>query len=237
MSINFSLLAAIVLLLVFPSAATILFLRSSRFAKHQLMHRLLLASAIYIGVVITGVIAGIIILLQFPSHELKQAEYAVKIDSWKSHPKIKEIRAEVKDIKTGIKQYKIKIRARRFNIESPMCSTYPISFKSLATDKENRPRLLKIEQIISHGDLLIIERYYDKNGKLRFVFEDHGANTNTRIYLNASGAVIWSVEQSGDEFMKGNTLAGEYETKPAIASLARENFLYDQLCPEKMKGK
>src|SRR5688572_22957101 len=77
---------------------------------------------------------------------------SVSIDNWANHPKVKEVRAEYDEIKAAMKDKRYRTTVRRFNIASPLCSTYPVRSQSLTVDTENRPRLYRLEQLGSHRE-------------------------------------------------------------------------------------
>jgi len=192
--------------------------------------RWLLAPFVFLGVATLGIFAGIYFGWYTdirPSH----AEYAVKLEDWKNHPEVKEVRAIYDQIQSGMRGKKYKTKTRSYDIDSPSCPTYPIKSETLVVDEGDRPRLLKIDQIISHRELLSVERYYDTAGRLRFVFVDH-ASGPTRIYLNAEGKVFWAVEQGGDKFTVGDYSTGDWETEPNNAKAAKGAFNEAGSCPE-----
>ena len=158
-------------------------------------------------------------------------ERSVSIDNWTNHPDVKEVRTIYDEIKSGIKDKKYKTKVRRFNVESPLCSTYPVKSEILTVDSENRPRLYQLEQIGSHREPFTVERYYDAKGTLRFVYVDRLISI-VRIYLNRESKVIWAVEKNGNKLTALDSNNGDWETKPNSASGAREAFQEQQLCPE-----
>jgi len=222
-------LEAIIVLLALPTIAAVLFLRSPILRRHRVA-RWLLAPCVYLGVAALGLIVGVN-LGWYTDIGASRAQYAVKMEDWKDHPEVKDVRVMYDEIKAGIKENRYKTKTRNFNVESPLCSTYPIKSKTLAIDEANRPRMLKTDQIKSHREVFTVERYYDKTGKLRFVFVDN-ATENSRIYLNVKGQVFWSVEQDGDKFTVGDHSTGDWVTEPSNATAAKEVFNEDGSCPE-----
>src|SRR5438132_1275968 len=107
---------------------------------------------------------------------------SVSMDNWTNHPEVKEVRAIYDEIHRAIKSKKYRTTLRRFNIDSPLCSTYPVKSESLTVDGENGPRLYRLEQTGSHREPFTEERYYDARGTLRFVYVDR-AVASVRIYL------------------------------------------------------
>src|SRR5207249_516727 len=158
-----------------------------------------------------------------------------KMENWKNDPHVKEVRAIYDEIRAGVKDNRYEIRTRNFDVESSLCSSpYPINSKSLVKDEANRVRMLKIVQVISHRELLSVERYYDTAGKLRFVYVDYGSN-NGRIYLNAEGKVFWAVEQDGNKFTVGDYTNEDWQIQPSDAADAKEGFRSHESCPEVKK--
>jgi len=183
---------------------------------------------VYLGVAALGVIVGI--NFGWYTHiGSSRAQYAVKLEDWKNHPDVREVRAIYDEIKIGIRENKYKSKTRNYDVESPSCPTYPIKSKTLVVDEANRPRMLKVDQIISHREVLSVERYYDKAGRLLFVFVP---SRPTRIYLNTEGKVFWAVEQDGEKFTVGDYSAGDGETEPSNATGAKEVFNGAESCPE-----
>jgi len=155
----------------------------------------------------------------------------VSIDNWTNHPDVKEVRTIYDEIKRGIKDKKYKTKARRFNVESPLCSTYPVKAELLTVDGENKPRLYQVEQIGSHREPFTVGRYFDPKGALRFVYVDR-VISSVRIYLNRESKVFWAVKKNGDKLTAFDSNNDDWETKPNSASGAREAFQEQQLCPE-----
>jgi hypothetical protein len=94
--------------------------------------------------------------------------------------------------------------------------------------------MLKIVQVISHRELLPVERYYDTAGTLRFVYVDYGSN-NVRIYLDAEGKVFWAVEQDGHKLTVGDYTKEDWQIQPSDAAHATERLRSDEACPEVKK--
>ncbi len=192
--------------------------------------RWLLAPFVYLGVAALGIIVGVN-LGWYTDIGSSRAQYAVKLEDWKNHPDVREVRTIYDEIKRGSSENKYKAKTRNYDVESPSCPTYPIKSETLVVDEANRPRMLKVDQIISHREVLTVERYYDKAGRLRFVFVDHTSGP-TRIYLNTEGKVFWAVEQDGEKFTVGDYSAGNGETEPSNATVAKEMFNEAGSCPE-----
>jgi len=216
-------------LLILPTIATVLFWRSQILRRYRVA-RWLLAPFVYLGVAALGIIVGVN-LGWYTGIGSSRAQYTVKLEDWKNHPDVREVRAIYDEIKIGTKENKYKTRTRNYNVESPSCSTYPTKSKTLVVDEANRPRMLKVDQIISHREVLTVERYYDKTGRLRFVLVDHTSGP-TRIYLNTEGKVFWAVGQDGEKFTVGDSSPGDWETKPSNATVAKDMFNESGSCPE-----
>lgn len=225
-----SLLTAFVTLFALPAVITAAFWLSPISRRYRTA-RWLLAPCIYLGVAALGLIVGTNLGWVKRIESRQAPQYDVTIEDWKSHPDVKEVRAIYDEIKYSIKEHNFKIKTRNFNIESPLCATYPVKSESLAIDSENRVRLYQVEQIISHREPLTIERYYDANGTLRFVFVDK-LFANIRIYLNSAGNVVWAVEQSDNELAVYDASSEDWEMKPNNGMKAKEAFQAQQPCPE-----
>lgn len=225
-------LEAIIVLLVLPTIATIVFWRLPVLRRHRVA-RWLLAPCVYLGVAALGLTVGVN-LGWYTDIGSSRAQYTVKMEDWRNQPDVKDVRTIYEEIRAGIKENRYKTKTRNFDVESPLCVTYPIKSQTLAVDDANRPRMLKTSQIKSHRELFTVERYYDTAGRLRFVFVDHSPE-NVRIYLNAEGKVFWAVEQDGDKFTVGSYSTGDWETEPSNATVAKEVFNEDGSCPEIVK--
>ena len=75
-----------------------------------------------------------------------------------------------------------------------------------------------------------IERFYDKNGTLRFIFKKSILD-ELRIYLNSKGEVIWSVEKRGNVYTRSDYDIGDWETEPSISKKAFELYNRVSECP------
>jgi len=83
-------------------------------------------------------------------------------------------------------------------------------------DEAGRARAYVIDRSVSHGEKLRVERYYDKEGRLRFVLVNRFPG-KTKIYLGADGAVVWAIarEPGGDAVEPQDR--DDWETKPFAA--------------------
>lgn len=161
----------------------------------------------------------------------KAAAYTLTIENWESHPEVKEVREIRREVNKGLKERKYQVKERRFDVEAPSCSTYPVKWERLVSDSHNRPRLYQIEQLGSHREPFKVERYYDSSGTLRFVFVDR-LISSVRIYLNREGKVFWAVSRSGNRFSVFDAGNEDWETKPNTANGAKHEFEARQPCPE-----
>jgi len=228
---HLSLSEAIIVLLALPSVATILFWRVPILRRHRVA-RWLLAPGVYLVVAALGIIVGISLGWFRDDIGRRPAQYAVKMENWKNDPDVKEVRAIYDEIRARVKHNRYEIKTRHFDVESSLCSSsYPINSKSLVQDEAHRVRILKIVQVISHRELLPVERYYDTAGKLRFVYVPN----NVRIYLNAEGKVFWAVEQDGNTFTVGDYTNEDWPIQPNDAADAKNEFRSDESCPEVKK--
>lgn len=159
------------------------------------------------------------------------AEYALKLEDWKHHPDVKAVREIYDEIKAGIKDNSYKSRTRKFDVESASCESHPLKSETLVSDTAGRVRLYKIEQLGSHREPFTIERYYDSNGQLRFVFVER-LFSNERVYLNSAGNVFWAVEQRNNKLTVSDSSSDDWEMRPNSARKAKEEFGARQRCPE-----
>jgi len=155
----------------------------------------------------------------------------IGLDNWITQQDVKGVRVIYEEIQAGLMNKRYKIITKRFDTESPSCSTYPVKSIALVKDDRNRVRKLFIEQIGSHRESFTIDRYYDINGVLRFVYVDR-LISNVRIYLDSKGMVFWAVEKNNRETREYSSNNDDWETKPISASGALKEFQNKQLCPE-----
>jgi len=179
-----------------------------------------------------ALLCSLVFFLACPA--VASTQQPISLENWATHPDVKEVRAIYNEIKSGIRSKKYKAKVRRFNIESPLCSTYPVKYEILVIDAVSRPRVYQIERIGSHREPITVGRYYDVNGKLRFVYEDR-LISNVRIYLDREGKVIWAVRTNNDKITTYDSNNQYWETKLNNATGAKEEFQSKQLCPEVTK--
>ena len=234
---HLSLLAAFVTLVVIPAIATTMLWRSPVLRRHRVA-RWLLAPCIYIGVAAFNLFVVTNLGLA-PSDIPIRPQYSVRIEDWKNHPDVKEVRMIYDEIRNGIKNNKFKSKLKKFNINSEICSSspYPLKEKLLVSDTENRIRMYQVEQIShrTYKESFTVERYYDSSGMLRFVFVDRNSS-NVRIYLNSVGKIVWSVDQYNNTFTVGDTGDEDWEVTPKSADDAKMEFMEQESCPPSMSS-
>lgn len=156
----------------------------------------------------------------------------VTLKNWRTHPRIAEIRAIYEEIQREQAQGRGTAVTRRFDYNSPQCqATYPVQATSLWQDEAGRTRAYVVDQTVSHRDAMRIERYYDQEGRLRFVLVNRFPG-ETRVYLGNEGAVLWAV--SGDHGPDADEPydRDDWETKPSTAAQAKVDFEGTADCPE-----
>src|SRR5437879_12757817 len=89
----------------------------------------------------------------------------------------------------------------------------------------------RYEQMVSDWESVTAQRYYDFKVTLRFVYVDR-VITNSRIYLNGAGNVVWAVEQHENKFTVFESDKEDWEMNPNTANKAKEEFQEQRLCPE-----
>jgi hypothetical protein len=147
----------------------------------------------------------------------------ITLTNWISHPEIKEIRKIYQDIKKRLETNELATMKIRYDYESEKCTlAYPMKWEEIAYDKQKITRMYQFSQIISHGDTLNVERYYDEKGQLRFVLILWEFSGTERIYLNAKGDIIFSVKKEGEDF----TLT-HYEKDDFFLNPSRSESLYN----------
>lgn len=159
------------------------------------------------------------------------APYSLTLENWQNHPGVREVRDLYQEVNNGLKEGKYRAKERRFDVDAPSCDTYPVKSEMLVLDPHDQPRLYRIERIGSHREPYKVERYYDSQGTLRFVFVDR-LISKVRIYLNREGKVFWAVGQSGNQFTRIDAGNEDWEAKPGTAKGAKDEFEGRQPCPE-----
>ena len=143
----------------------------------------------------------------------------ITIDNWRGNENLSDVRLVYKESQSE----KFKENKKIYNINSSACSVYPIKEKLVRVDKTGKVRKLSIIQIISHGELLLSERFYDEKGIIRFVFIK-SALSETRIYLNQKGLVIWAVNKDDNVYTKAEYSKDDWETLPATSTKAAVQY-------------
>jgi hypothetical protein len=114
----------------------------------------------------------------------------ITLKNWLTHPKIVEVRKIVHDIDAS--------RLTTTHRDN-LCEGVGDASRELGVDRTGKVRKL----VLSAGsdDSAATETYYyDASGKLRFAFQSggdvHGGAFEMRVYFDASGNAIWSVNRS-----------------------------------------
>jgi hypothetical protein len=110
--------------------------------------------------------------------------------NWQRHPKIKEVRAIVQGVKTGMTRKAFTVKKRTFEY----CEPYEDVERLIASDSRGRVRFY-VNDAGSDDSALKTEHYYDEAGRLRFVFISGGAVNGShlehRIYFDGAGKRLW----------------------------------------------
>ena len=150
----------------------------------------------------------------------------ITINDWQNNKEITEIRKIYKQIQTTSGSTKKK----SYNTDSPDCSTYPIKEKYIKLGGTGKVRKLSITQLISHREPILIERFYDQKGNIRFVFKK-SVTSETRIYLNEEGNVIWATTKDNSKFTKSDYTNEDWETNPSKSKDAELFYNKIEKCP------
>ncbi|MDH5232155.1 MAG: hypothetical protein OEY38_18985 [Gammaproteobacteria bacterium] len=145
------------------------------------------------------------------------------LDNWVNNGEIRKVRDLYSHIQTQINENVLSFKSIKYDMEDKGCATYPIKEKSIYVGEDGFVKKMSVTQIISHREPLLLERYYDDHGHIRFVFTKR-VGVEVRIYFSAEGVLIWSVEKNGKEYSKTNHEKGDWETNPLSAELALEFF-------------
>lgn len=156
----------------------------------------------------------------------------VTLENWRTHPRIVEIRAIYEEIQGKKAQGRGTTASRRFDYDSPQCqATYPIQATSLWRDEAGRTRAYMVDQTVSHRETMRVERYYDQEGRLRFVLVNRFPG-ETRVYMGPEGSVLWAVTGDQDTDAVESLDRDDWETKPSTAAEAKMEFEGPAQCPE-----
>jgi hypothetical protein len=130
------------------------------------------------------------------------ADVAVTEENWKTHPKVEEIRALVKDVDGGENTRDEKQFPEPCEVEQAISST-------LVTDSEGRVRMM--ESVGGVDVSRVARHYYDESGQLRFLMSKYAHSSAesiylSRLYLNADGSVLFepAVEQKSEKAGPGD---------------------------------
>lgn len=149
----------------------------------------------------------------------------ITLSNWINHPEIRAVREIYKEIKRGLEEGSLKARRVSYDYMSDKCSmTYPFKWQEITFDENRLTRLFRFSQIISHGETMNMERYYDRNGQLRFVLILFEVSGTERIYLNSKGDVIFSVKEMDKKYMQTDY---PYEKGDFPVNPSRSDDLYD----------
>ncbi|MFC1665998.1 hypothetical protein ACFL17_10330 [Pseudomonadota bacterium] len=154
------------------------------------------------------------------------------IENWKDNEAIAEVREIYNEIQSKIKTNNFMQHHKNYDVKSKSCATYPIKHKSIAVDKAGFVRKLRIIQLISHRKPLLIERYYDVNGVIRFILKK-SAHIEDRIFLDEKRNVILSVENHNGNVSITAYTNKDWETKPPTSSEAMKLYNDSYGCPSK----
>ena len=130
------------------------------------------------------------------------ADVAVTEENWKTHPKVEEIRALVKDVDGGEHTRDEKQFPEPCEVEQAISST-------LVTDSEGRVRMM--ESVGGVDVSRVARHYYDESGQLRFLMSKYAHSSAesiylSRLYLNADGSVLFepAAEQKSEKAGPGD---------------------------------
>lgn len=140
---------------------------------------------------------------------------AINAENWNHHPRILIIRKMYNEIRSGLNNKKLRYLEKDYSVLPRDCrGTYPIEKLAVAIDQQGRVRMYIQAQRISHDDLQTMEYYYDRNGRLRFVYMTNKssiyATIENRVYISHNGKVFWDVTTEA-----GKKRFGEMTAEPA----------------------
>lgn len=119
-----------------------------------------------------------------------QSSAPITRTNWQRHPQIKAIRQVVESVNAGIRKSVFKSSKRVFEY----CEPYEDTLRKIAVDSSGVVRRYE-KQGGSEDSSLTWEHYYDRAGRLRFVFISggaaNGAHLEHRIYFDEGGRRIW----------------------------------------------
>ena len=145
----------------------------------------------------------IVILFLSPRVLALDAGADIKLNNWLQHERIVEIRELFSEIQSS--GWKESIKNFDYDTKDCFADRYPVKYTKIIQDPKGMVRKFSYAQIVSHGQIVEFESYYDAMGNNRFVYYKLGQEIS-RIYLNKSGNVFWGVTESS-----GKTIIDEYE--------------------------
>lgn len=118
----------------------------------------------------------------------------ISSDNWLIHPKILEIRAIYREIRSGIESGQYRPSTRSFIY----CEPYQDGERELSRDSQGSVHYYR--RLGGSGDsALNSEFFFDSQGRLRFAYITGGAVNGTeishRIYFDAGGERIWEMHE------------------------------------------
>ena len=125
-----------------------------------------------------------------PASPARGQDGPITAANWQQHPKIKQIRAIVDSVNTGIRKGAFKVSQKEFEY----CESYEDTLRKMTVDSKGVVRRYE-NQAGSDDSALTWQHYYDEAGRLRFVFitggAANGAQLEHRIYFDESGKRLW----------------------------------------------
>lgn len=183
------------------------------------------------GIVVSVLLSGAAFSLLSPNLAISAEGMQPEIteNNWEHHPGIMAIRKLYNDIQFKLENGELTLRKKDFATLPRSCrGTYPLEYLSVAVDKAGRARVYIVAQRISHDDLMTTRNYYDENGRLRFAYitnESEGfATIEHRVYLAASGEVLWDVRSEAGKFSFGEITSDSFEIRETTSKSALSEF-------------
>lgn len=160
-----------------------------------------------------------------------QGAEAITEKNWQQHPKIRAIRGIVSSVNAGLKKGAFKTSERRFEY----CDDQHFTLRRIAHDSKG---VVAWYEDYSEGEDASWDfyYYYDRAGRLRFVFAfaraANGTREQLRIYLDETGKRLWKT----DKLLKGWGCPGCFsaysESDAALAFDPAKAFAKDDGCKE-----
>ena len=138
--------------------------------------------------------------------------------------------AEARATRSSIDTGRFRLERRAFKItDECLRQNYPFVERRLARDLQNRVRFYQSTQIISHGERMTIEHYYDENGTQRFIILRGGIANTLGVALGSDGKPEWVLD---DGIEVPTSTLDEFVLKPASAAEAEAEYMREQPgCP------